>query len=506
MKSKGKKGKTHPIQDIIQEVRKAFIDMGFDEVENQMFIPEGDIYKQYGSEAPVILDRCYYLAGLPRPDIGLGKKQIAAIEDIHPGFDFDEFKKILRGYREGSVEGDDLAEEMVNRLGVGMDEALKIIDLIPGFRSITPIPSKITLRSHMTAAWFPTLRAMQDTRELPLRLFSIGLRFRREQKVDSTHLRVHYGASCVVMDDRFDIDDGKKLSGKILRILGFRNIRFLRKKATSNYYENDTEFEIYSNGLEIADCGMYSRVSLSNYDIRHPVFNLGFGLERILMIRNMKEDIREILYPQFYKALEMGDEEIARQVKIKIKPKTEEGKELVKLLVREAKRYSDERSPCRFRVYSGKLLGKKVDIDLVEREKNTKLLGPAALNEIYVYDGNIYGVPSGAGKLAKKLIGVKEKGIKVDFSYIDAVMNLFVADVENLIMGGGDKAVGETLAAVVSYGPDDKIRGYMQIKMAKTPADLNIKIGDVARRFITSKNKEIYIRGPVFTALEVIVD
>ena len=505
MKSKGRKGKTHPLQDIIQEVRKVFIDMGFDEVENQIFIPEGDVYKQYGSEAPVILDRCYYLAGLPRPDIGLGKKQIAAIENIHPGFDFDEFKKILRGYREGSVEGDDLAEEMVNRLGIGMDEALRIIDLIPEFRSITPIPSRITLRSHMTAAWFPTLQAMQDTHELPLRLFSIGLRFRREQRVDSTHLRVHYGASCVVMDDRFDIDDGKKLSGKILGDLGFRNIRFERKKATSNYYEKDTEFEIYSNDLEIADCGMYSRVSLSNYDIGHPVFNLGFGLERILMIRSRKEDIREILYPQFYKPLELSDEEIARQVKINIKPKTEEGKELVKLLVREAKRYSDERSPCRFRVYSGKLLGRKVDIDLVEREKNTKLLGPAALNEIYVYDGNIYGVPSDVGKLAKKLIGVKERGIKVDFSYIDAVMNLFVADVENLIMGE-DKAMGETSAAVVSYAPDGKIRGYMQIKMAKTPADLNIKIGSIVRRFITSKNKKIYIRGPVFTALEVIVD
>jgi len=357
----------------------------------------------------------------------------------------------------------------------------------------------------MTAAWFPTLQAMQDTHELPLRLFSIGLRFRREQRVDSTHLRVHYGASCVVMDDRFDIDDGKKLSGKILGDLGFRNIRFERKKATSNYYEKDTEFEIYSNDLEIADCGMYSRVSLSNYDIGHPVFNLGFGLERILMIRSRKEDIREILYPQFYKPLELSDEEIARQVKINIKPKTEEGKELVKLLVREAKRYSDERSPCRFRVYSGKLLGRKVDIDLVEREKNTKLLGPAALNEVYVYDGNIYGVPSDVGKLAKELTRVKERGIKVDFSYIDAVMNLFVANVENLIMGG-DKAMGETSAAVVSYAPDGKIRGYMQIKMAKTPADLNIKIGSIVRRFITSKNKKIYIRGPVFTALEVIVN
>ncbi len=382
MKSERKKGKTHHVQDIIQEVRKTFIDMGFDEVENQIFVPEDDVYKQYGSEAPIILDRCYYLAGLPRPDIGLGKKQIDKIKGINSEFDLDEFKKILREYRSGSVEGDDLSDEMVSRLGIDMDEALKVIDLIPEFRSITPMPSKITLRSHMTASWFPTLRAMQDTYELPLRLFSIGLRFRREQKVDPTHLRVHYGASCVVMDDTFNINDGKKVSAEILGALGFRNIRFVRKKATSNYYEKNTESEVYSHDIEIADYGMYSKASLSNYAIKHPVFNLGFGLERILMIRNKREDIREILYPQFYKALELSDEEIAKQVEIDRKPKTREGKKLIGVMKDYAERHADEKSPCKFLVYSGKFLGRKIEVYLIEKEEKTRLLGPAALKEV----------------------------------------------------------------------------------------------------------------------------
>ncbi|HIE33579.1 MAG TPA: O-phosphoserine--tRNA ligase, partial [Candidatus Altiarchaeales archaeon] len=74
--SKKQKGRSHLVQDLMQEIRNVFLDLGFDEIENQIFIPEDDVYKQYGSEAPVVLDRCYYLAGLPRPDIGLSREKI----------------------------------------------------------------------------------------------------------------------------------------------------------------------------------------------------------------------------------------------------------------------------------------------------------------------------------------------------------------------------------------------------------------------------------------------
>ncbi len=485
--TKETKGKPHNIHDLIQETREAFMGMGFNEVENQVFIPEDDVYKQYGSEAPIILDRCYYLAGLTRPDIGLGKNQMKSIREISPELDFESFTKILREYREGSVEGDNLAEEMMNRLKIGKCEAMNIIDIIPEFKTITPVASRITLRSHMTAAWYPTLVAMQDTYELPLRLFSVGLRFRREQKVDATHLRVHYGASCVVMDNDFSLDDGKKLSYEILSKLRFENNKFVKKTATSNYYEENTEFEIYSDDIEIADCGMYSKVSLSNYGIKYPVFNLGFGLERILMVRRDEEDIRRIMYPQFYRVLNLSDEEIAENVKIKLEPKTEEGKKLVELLKKYAEKYGNEKSPCRFLVYSGSFLGKNISIYLIEKEENTKLLGPAAFNEVYVYEGGVYGIPRDAGKLAKKLDEVKEKGIYAGFSYLDAVLNLFAAGIEEFIR-------------------KEKKEAFFQVKMAKTPADVNITVGKAARRFITSKNKGIYVKGPVFTALEVNAD
>ena len=478
----GGTGKAHPVQEISQEIRKIFLNLGFDEVENPLFVPEEEVYWQYGPEAPVILDRCYYLAGLPRPDIGLSDAKVSEIKKIAK-IDIEKFKGILRGYREGSVEGDNLFEEIVNVLGIKVEQAASIIGLFPEFRSLSPVAEKTTLRSHMTAAWFPTLREMGSKAEFPAKLFSVGLRFRREQKVDAHHLRAHYGASCVIMDPEVSLEAGKKVSEGILKEMGFKDIKFVKKKATSNYYAPETEFEIFSGKIEIADCGMYSPIALSNYGIKHPVFNIGFGLERILLIRRGTGDIREIMYPQFYQALELSDEEIAKEIRIDRAPKTDDGKKLVKMIEKAAMKHADENSPCEFSVYEGKFLSRDIKVNLVEKEDNTKLLGPAALNEIYVHDGGIYGVPQNPEKLSQQLVDVKKKGVKAGFTCLDAITSYFASEIEDMA-GKGKKS------------------GFLQIKMAKTPAGVNIGIGNRARRFISSRQRGISIKGPVFMAVE----
>jgi len=62
-------GKAHPLHTLIQKTREIFLSIGFDEIENPVFIQEEDVFKQYGKEAPVTLDRVFYLGGLPGPDI-----------------------------------------------------------------------------------------------------------------------------------------------------------------------------------------------------------------------------------------------------------------------------------------------------------------------------------------------------------------------------------------------------------------------------------------------------
>ncbi len=477
----GGEGRAHPIHELVQKTRKVFLELGFDEVENPVFISEEDVYKQYGPEAPVILDRVYYLAGLPRPDIGLSQAKMQEVKAVADVSD-EALKGVFREYREGVIEGDNMLEEMTKRLKVSAEQAAQIIGLFPEFRNITPVAGKTTLRSHMTGAWFPTIAAMKHGK-LPLKLFSVGLRFRREQKVDSTHLRAHYGGSMVVVDENMSLKSGMTLTEKILNKLEFGNIRFVKKKATSNYYAPDTEYEVYSGDIEVADAGMYSPVALANYDIPYPVFNLGFGLERILMVRNKIGDVRELLYPQFYQVVDFSDEELAGQVCVSRKPSTHEGVLLAEAIKKTALKNATQASPCSFEAYRGVLSGKKMVASVVERESGSRLLGPAASNSIYVKDGSVYGLPDDTSKLKNNMKAVKETGVRLDFNFMDALSDYVAAEVEDRIRAGNTE-------------------GFVQVKMAKTAADVNISVSDQARRFITSKNKVISLKGPVFMAVE----
>jgi len=491
-------GKQHPIHELIQKVRKIFLELGFDEVENPVFIQEEDVYKQYGKEAPVILDRVFYLGGLPRPDIGLSNEEILKIKSINPNINIDKFKKILRSYREGAIEGDNMLEEIMQNLKINNTQAVEIIDLFPAFRNIEPVCNKTTLRSHMTAAWFLTLEAeIEKQQDLPLNLFSIGLRFRREQKLDATHLRAHYGASCVIADKNLTIEHGMAVAEKILNNIGFTDIKFTKKKATSNYYELDKEYEIFSNNIEIADCGMYSKTALKNYNIPETidVFNIGFGLERILMVRNNISDVRKVLYPQFYEDLHLSDEEIARAITMIFIPETDEGKDIAKKIYDTAKIHADEKSPCKFLCFEGNILDKKVKISVFEDEENKNLLGPAALNEIYVFEGSIYGIPDALEKFGEEGKKIKEKGTKANLNFLYAISNYFAKEIEN---------------SIKKIKKEEKEKGKekfcLEVKMAKNPSDINIIVKDRAKRFINAEGKRIVLKGPVFTGIEVEIE
>jgi len=73
----------------------------------------------------------------------------------------------------------------------------------------------------------------------------------------------------------------------------------------------------------------------------------------------------------------------------------------------------------------------------------------------------------------------REGGISTRLSYLDAVASLAAARVEG---------------AVESRKEEVDVR----VRIAKLPSDVNIRISDVARRYITGKKRKIDIAGPVF--------
>jgi len=233
--------------------------------------------------------------------------------------------------------------------------------------------------------------------------------------------------------------------------------------------------------LEVADIGMYSPIALANYDIRYPVFNGGFGVERILMIKEGFADVREVMYPQFYQAMEFTDEDLAKSIEIDMKPKTDEGKKLSSMIEKTATEHADDPSPCTAHVFTGEMLGKEIVVELVEKESNTKLLGPAALNEVIVHNGGVYGVPKEGFK--EKAAEIQAKGAKTGITYLRAISDFFAAGIEESVL----------LNKQYAY----------QFKMAKNAPDLNLKISEHTLKYIQSKNKELMLKGPIFTAVEM---
>lgn len=486
MRWEKRRGKPHPVTELVQRMRETLLSYGFEEVVNPSIVSEDDVRRQYGPEAAVILDRVFYLAGLPRPDIGLSRRKVSEIRQVIPGLSGDQVKKlqgIFREYKEGKVEGDDFVEELVTRLGIEAERATAILGLFPELTGLTPVPSKLTLRSHMTALWFPALAALQPKRPLPIQLFSVGTKYRREQRLDETHIYESYVASLVVMADEVTLEDGAELTRAILSDLGLREAEVEVKRATSKYYAPGTEAEVWVRSgekrVEVGDIGLYSPVSLANYGISHPVFNAGFGVERIAMLLHGAEDIRELVYPQFYAEWELTDAEIARLIHIQESPRSEVGVRIRDGIRSAAEAHADEPSPCEFLAYEGEVKGRRVRVYVYEPDAGTRLLGPAARNRIYVYDGNVLGIPERGLEHAPLVKEARRDGVPVGISYLDAVASLAAARIEEA-SEQGRKAVG------------------IRVRMAKTPSDVNIAVDERARRYITGRKRRIEVTGPVF--------
>ncbi|NWG09475.1 MAG: O-phosphoserine--tRNA ligase, partial [Nitrososphaerales archaeon] len=144
-------------------------------------------------------------------------------------------------------------------------------------------------------------------------------------------------------------------------------------------------------------------------------------------------------------------------------------------------KYGDTPSPFEYNAYDGRVLGKRVMVSLVQSEKEKKLLGRAAFNEIVVHDGNILGIPKGDEGLSKKelIAEARRKGVPTGIRYIDSLAAFVASGIEEAVESGKKEFI-------------------MKRAMTSTSGEINIKVREDVLRFITSENKRIDLRGPVF--------
>jgi O-phosphoseryl-tRNA synthetase len=406
------------------------------------------------------------LAELPRPDIGLSTKRTAELRKISEGMDVERLQTILRDYKKGKIEADNLIEELIAGLSITDYQATELLDKVfPEIKELQPVPSNKTLRSHMTATWFHTLAALQYKASFPVALFSVGPRYRNEQREDARHLRIHHSASVVVMDPEMSLDAGRAIASDIMQQYGFSDVKFETKTATSKYYAPMQEQEVFVRHkgawLEIADIGMYSPVSLANFDIKYPVFNAGFGIERLGMLIYEIDDMRKLAYPQFA-VVEYSDEEIAKSISYIASPQTVRGQGIAMAIEETARKHKDEVAPCEFLAWKDE----SIEVKVFEKEAGKRLIGPAGFNEICVAGGAIYS-------------DVAPSGVCTGINYMRAI------------------AMGA--AAAIEKNNDDVT---YRVKGIRHLSDLNLEIPEPVREHIEGQRKKIGVRGAVFVGIE----
>jgi O-phosphoseryl-tRNA synthetase len=400
-------------------------------------------------------------------------------------------RQILHGYKKGKVEGDDLVQGIAAALKAHDALVSTVLEKVfPEFRGLKAEATTRTLRSHMTSGWFISLASMHHRQKLPLRLFSVDRCFRREQAEDAARLMSYYSASCVIMDEEVSIEDGKAVADGLLSQFGFEKFQFRPDEKRSKYYIPGTQIEVYayhpglvdsatkysSGWVEVATFCIYSPTALAQYDIPYPVMNLGLGVERIAMILHNAKDLRALSYPQFQTDWELTAREMAQMISVDRAPTTHAGRALAEAVVQTCIEHGETPSPCDFVAWEGEMFGRKMRVSVVEPEENTKLVGPAAMNEIVVHKQNVMGIPR-----ISRWDEAFSEGVTTGIRYIDSFAALAANEVEVAAMAGKES---ETRARIV-----------------RSPGDINIKIHPALERYITSYKHKIDLRGPVFTTV-----
>jgi len=249
-------GAIHPMQQMIQEIRDIFLNMGFTEVETDyvhscfwnmdaLFIPQDHPARD--------AQDTFYLSKPAR-------------------FKLDE--NITKVIREMHEHGGDLPSK-------GWEYRWDIKEA-----------ERAILRTHTTVN---TIRYLSEHPEPPVKVFSIGRVFRREA-LDSTHLPEFQQIEGIVMEEGANLRMLIGLLTEFYRKIGFEKIRI--RPGYFPYTEPSLEVEIRWEGkwMEYGGAGIFRPEVTHPFGMKHPVLAWGLGLERLLMLKLGIKDIRKLYF------------------------------------------------------------------------------------------------------------------------------------------------------------------------------------------------------------------
>ncbi|MGI0072871.1 MAG: phenylalanine--tRNA ligase subunit alpha [Nitrosotalea sp.] len=247
--------RSHPLQDVIDEVREIFVSLGFDELVGNstqssfwnfdaLFIPQDHPARE--------MQDTFYLKDLKMNSVA-SPEQVKKVSDAH---------------------------KSVWRYDWQLNEAKRMV-----------------LRTHTTCV---TIKALADHKYDDARLFSIG-RVYRNEKVSYKHLVEFNQVEGVVVGKKVTLRDLMGLQMEFYRKMGIKKAKFW--PTFFPYTEPSLQSMIYNERLgkwvELFGMGIFRPEVTKPLGIKNPVLAWGGGIERIAMLKFGLNDVRELYNNKF---------------------------------------------------------------------------------------------------------------------------------------------------------------------------------------------------------------
>ncbi len=250
--------KPHPLRRILERTRRAFHNLGFEEVRGSYvesaFWDFDALFQPQDHPAREMQDTFYVKrpGEFTLPD----EKTVKTIQAVHEN-----------GGDTGS-------------LGWGYDWSREEAQ-------------RVVLRTHTTAA---TIRALQDDPNPPRKVFVVGRVFRRE-KIDYKHLPEFHQVDGIIIDEKASLSHLLGTLAEFYRQMGFESVKF--RPAFFPYTEPSVEVFVRMPGrdtdwFELGGSGVFRPEVTRPFGCTVPVLAWGLGLERLAMAVYGIKDIRQL--------------------------------------------------------------------------------------------------------------------------------------------------------------------------------------------------------------------
>lgn len=251
-------GKRHPLEVLISDTRRVFLEMGFEEwhspwVESSFW--DFDALFQPQDHPAREMQDTFYVRRPDRTPLPADGAMVDAVAAAHED-----------GGTTGSVGW---------QYSWSRDKAERNV-----------------LRTHNTAT---TVRALADLKKGPRKVFSVGRVFRRET-IDYKHLPIFHQVDGIIIDSQGSFSSLLGTLAAFYRAMGFLTFEF--RPAFFPYTEPSVEVFIWhderKDWFEMGGAGIFRPEVTEPLGCTEPVLAWGLGLERLAMLRHGLNDIRSL--------------------------------------------------------------------------------------------------------------------------------------------------------------------------------------------------------------------